>query len=327
MSSKRIEHIDILKGLLIVLVVLGHTPTGLRNYVHWFHMPVFFVTGGVFLKINEGFNFFKDSLLPALRKLIVPYFIWGVVLSLPFFISSFNEGRPSDISNRLLDILYGGEVLKGYYAVFWFITVYFLSTILVQGMIQWIRKRLMLVAFSFLLFLLGLLEGWLHQKYVYTIVWDANVVLVTQFFMVSGYLLREFLLDRQLRVRRFIGYGVGAILVSFYFISTGYFHDVDLKFARYSNPVWLLLVVFVFTGTLVELSKILGSIKFVGNLFYALGVNSLLIMYLHMAVYLFLREITGWAVLWSFMGALAAPMAVKEVIKRTPFLQRILTGK
>lgn len=47
--------VDIAKGLLILLVVVGHT-SGLNNdvsrYILWFHMPCFFIISGLFMKTD-----------------------------------------------------------------------------------------------------------------------------------------------------------------------------------------------------------------------------------------------------------------------------------
>lgn len=54
-KSNRLEHIDILKGLLIILVVIGHIggiPT-LHKYIYWFHMPCFFMISGYLFQAKK----------------------------------------------------------------------------------------------------------------------------------------------------------------------------------------------------------------------------------------------------------------------------------
>lgn len=46
----RLEEVDIQKGLLMILVVLGHSSFSHKNYIYWFHMPVFFFISGFFFK-------------------------------------------------------------------------------------------------------------------------------------------------------------------------------------------------------------------------------------------------------------------------------------
>lgn len=49
MEKKRLEYIDIARGIGIVLVVLGHCLSqldgGLRTFIYSFHMPLFFCIG------------------------------------------------------------------------------------------------------------------------------------------------------------------------------------------------------------------------------------------------------------------------------------------
>lgn len=43
--KKRDIRIDILKGLLIIFVVIGHSPNiniYVKDIIYWFHMPLFF---------------------------------------------------------------------------------------------------------------------------------------------------------------------------------------------------------------------------------------------------------------------------------------------
>jgi hypothetical protein len=49
MRSKRLDWIDIAKGIAIILVIVGHTvpnPSPLRHAIFSFHMPVFFILAG-----------------------------------------------------------------------------------------------------------------------------------------------------------------------------------------------------------------------------------------------------------------------------------------
>ena len=47
----RSNFIDIVKGIGIFLVVLGHQNTILTQEIYSFHMPLFFFLSGIFIKI------------------------------------------------------------------------------------------------------------------------------------------------------------------------------------------------------------------------------------------------------------------------------------
>ena len=83
--SKRIEYIDIAKGIGILLVVMGHNDFALVSpfaykLIYSFHMPLFFFLSGYFLNTTIGFwSFFQkrfNSLLkPYLFTLFLIYFV------------------------------------------------------------------------------------------------------------------------------------------------------------------------------------------------------------------------------------------------------------
>lgn len=72
---KRIEYIDILKGIGIILVVLGHVTQNkpLFQFIYAFHMPLFFFVAGLFLR--NKFGFIKSHA----RSLMIPYFSFGFI--------------------------------------------------------------------------------------------------------------------------------------------------------------------------------------------------------------------------------------------------------
>ncbi len=74
--SKRIEYIDIAKGIGILLVVMGHNDFGYISpfgykVIYSFHMPLFFFLSGYFLNTTIGFwSFFKKRF----NSIMKPYF-------------------------------------------------------------------------------------------------------------------------------------------------------------------------------------------------------------------------------------------------------------
>ena len=61
MAKQRSLYWDTLKGLLIILVVLGHCGTALSNglisAIYAFHMPLFILVSGYFSKKKRPINF------------------------------------------------------------------------------------------------------------------------------------------------------------------------------------------------------------------------------------------------------------------------------
>jgi len=82
-SSKiRLNKYDNLKGLAIILVVLGHIMprfndfaiySNIYNLIFIFHMPIFFFVAGYFSKVS------KNSNIKAFKSLIIPFFVFSIL--------------------------------------------------------------------------------------------------------------------------------------------------------------------------------------------------------------------------------------------------------
>lgn len=70
--TKRLEWIDIAKGIAIILVVLGHA-TGasvVGKYIYCFHMPLFFIISGMCFR--KGRYEFPEFFRKRFRQLFLP---------------------------------------------------------------------------------------------------------------------------------------------------------------------------------------------------------------------------------------------------------------
>ena len=80
--KERLIYVDAIKGMLILLVIIGHfglaksTPTILHDIIYSFHMPLFIFLSGY---VIESITFQK--LITRIRKLLVPFFIIGTTYS------------------------------------------------------------------------------------------------------------------------------------------------------------------------------------------------------------------------------------------------------
>lgn len=69
--KKRIDYWDIIKGISILLVILGHQnrPLLLAAFIFSFHMPIFFVTNAYFIREYNTLRVIKKSA----KTLLLPY--------------------------------------------------------------------------------------------------------------------------------------------------------------------------------------------------------------------------------------------------------------
>lgn len=74
---------SIMKGLAIISVVLGHCAIHpfINDFVNQYHLAVFFFVAGYFFK-TESLNNFKSYALKKLKRLYMPFIIYGLVFLL-----------------------------------------------------------------------------------------------------------------------------------------------------------------------------------------------------------------------------------------------------
>ena len=72
MNKHRVDYIDALRGILIMIMVMGHVDFGAAfdKYIHAFHMPAWFFLSGYF-----G-NYDKLSFAGVIQYPLWIYFVW-----------------------------------------------------------------------------------------------------------------------------------------------------------------------------------------------------------------------------------------------------------
>ena len=71
--KKRIEWIDIFRGIAIVLMVIGHSNSPINGYIYTFHMAAFlFISGFVNSIENKSFISF---ILRKIKRILIPYYL------------------------------------------------------------------------------------------------------------------------------------------------------------------------------------------------------------------------------------------------------------
>ncbi|MBQ9375895.1 MAG: acyltransferase family protein [Ruminococcus sp.] len=133
--KERVSWIDIAKGLCIIFVVLGHvmSPGVIRTYVYSFHMPMFFLLGGICYKHKYSF---KSFIIKRAKGILIPYFVFSVISILLFFVAakimpSISDVLNCDLKDNTLVMLYGNskpDCMK-YNSPLWFLPCYFLVVI------------------------------------------------------------------------------------------------------------------------------------------------------------------------------------------------------
>lgn len=108
--NERNEIIDIMKGIGIIAVIIGHMwnvpEVPYRNFIFSFHMPLFFLIAGYFYKPNSDF---KGKLRKDFYRLVIPYIFTALILVLYKILLVFvvKDINTSVIMEGVIAALYG----------------------------------------------------------------------------------------------------------------------------------------------------------------------------------------------------------------------------
>lgn len=125
----RLAWLDIMKGIGIILVVMGHVYSNkmIFNWLYSFHMPLFFIAAGWLYKKKE----ISVDVKRRLKTIIIPYYAFGLLILLywQFFERRF---RDSDLSfvRSLRGLLLGQYSYLDFNVHLWFLPCFFVIVVL-----------------------------------------------------------------------------------------------------------------------------------------------------------------------------------------------------
>lgn len=278
---------DIMKGIAILLVVLGHSvpdqasASGIASYslylmrtiIYSFHMPVFFFVAGYFMHIplKEGFQkFIKDKSI----RLMVPYFTIGL-LYFPFklLLSKFanQQIHPQDIWKIFIGINPDGEL--------WFLYCLFFISILIALLVKRVSLGLLIISFIISIF---------SENINIFSMPMVSEILYFQFFYIFGLYIKKYMLLDYMK-------SLGIALTSLVIFSIGNYallHDINVL-----KILTLVTAVSGITITYYLANQIHSSIRLYKTFLVFLGTVS-------MDIYIFsdIVKIPFRIVLWSKLG-------------------------
>lgn len=187
--SNRVKWIDIAKGILIVLVILGHATTipAVNIIIFSLHMAAFFILSGyTFSNKNIPWN---DFLKKQCKGILLPYLILSSILLLYFFVKSrfLNTGEFHIVSGIIsVFVPVSGRVQTSVYGL-WFLPCILIAKIVFFTMLKICRKAKWLAILP-LFFVCGL------AYIVCKITGNISILTISPFaifFMMIGKLLKE----------------------------------------------------------------------------------------------------------------------------------------
>ncbi|MCM1538510.1 MAG: acyltransferase family protein [bacterium] len=295
MKSKRLDYLDMARGIGIILVAVAHSQycaESVRTVITAYLMPLFFVVSGIVaFTIGEEKRSMRDILKRKARGLLVPYVIFSAIYLAIY--GGYYYGRRHvgtwDVIEGYLIQTFG----LGGMSVLWFLTALFFSELLFLLLLKKCGKKLWAAVLTAAALVAAAV--WIHPYFLvhfpqtsiplrllfellYT--WLRSMLGVG--FLMLGYLMAP-LFERLDRIvtgtqRRLTAVAVcvlGLVLTGFLSLYNGH---VDMRYMAF-NRTWL-----YFFNTLLGCSSLLLLCKYGKNLrgLTFLGANSLIIMLTHL---------------------------------------------
>lgn len=122
--------LDAVRILAVLAVVVGHSRpehTAVELTFTW-HVPVFFVLSGYLLSPGRSTS---EELRRRTTTILVPTFLWGVIVTVAWWIHGHHVGVPLD-SDFFRRLAWGGSALGAPYSPFWFMPVLVAAVVLAR---------------------------------------------------------------------------------------------------------------------------------------------------------------------------------------------------
>ena len=279
MPTERNRVIDVMRGLLILCVVLGHTASPFIFLVYSFHMPAWFILSG-FLHRDRGPRALVTS---KLATLMVPYLAanlatWALVFAVSkrgsLFILQGLKAKPMDFDSLWL-LVTKLQPINPMMGATWFLPVLFGVSLVAALLIHLARRAGLrghvLLAASLGLALYGKSLGWTS--------WFLDLILFCQLFYIIGYLVAgaRVALDP---VKAWILTAVAAGALGFQYLIYNQFFNLAGR--RYCNVA--LLILFTCAGAYllyVASRHVFARIPYVSEALTYIGRRSLYILLFH----------------------------------------------
>ncbi len=246
--KKRSVAIDVVRVVALTGVIIRHTwyyPEGIVAQIMcpWAIAAFFVLTGYLWSKHKT----LAKEIDTRATGLLLPYVVWTVLISIPYFIWVYPQVGAAWGTRLLLADFYGAQLMVLPFSVSWFFTVMFIAVVLLRYLERFPRRA------TWGILLVTVVITLVMPKLLWFPPLGAGLALVCMLFIVLG---QEFRRVRH-HITRPIPAGLAALVVGGVAVWLGAAHNLDgvlieVKLSTYGYPVAGLL-----TGVLISYGLIL----------------------------------------------------------------------
>ena len=337
MNKLHNKDIDKLKGLGIILTVIGHSGSPFSPIIYLFHMPLFYFLSGYTFKENNIYDIkglikrrYKSIYIPFLKYSLIFILFHNIFVKLNFYTLNLYYDKSTFLINLFKNFMFiTTEQLLG---AFWFLTSIFITNILYAILKKHCENKQSKYINSSVFFLF-LLNITVFSKNI-----EFNIPLLSYYFLMIriscsgilffhlGNLCNKYKILYKINVN-FI-YLVIAIL--FLFINTNY-GSVSMGSNEYgSSPTFFIINSLIGIYVAYCIAKYITN-KFITDIFIFLGKNTIDILALHMisfklinyfqikfynypieylSAFPYIDGSNGWWILYSLSGIILPVMMI-----------------
>ncbi len=335
-EREKLYYIDVLKGMGILMVILGHASFHryATYFVYLFHMPLFFIISGFLDRMKY------DSLGEMLKKksarLLYPYIVFGILIIVYNTFMDEIRGITTEgkLKKRVIALLYGNMIFEdnsSYIGVLWFLVCLFFAGVFAYGLWYLKKKsRLSMWMGILLLLIMGHVTSYVKFQYEIRLPWCIDVAFVAAVFYLLGTVYRKWEKREQYEttfsgvVLFLIGILLGILNMCYMKVNNYLDIRVDMLRMNYGIlPMFVLSAVAMTLGLMIILKKICKKHKF--YILARLGKMSLLLMVVHVYILqmitLVLNHLGCYHWLLCFPAALMLSILTAIIIERfLPYL-------
>lgn len=193
---RRFAHVDTMKAIGIVLVVVGHSPglnPFIKNVIYSFHMPLFFFVSGLLVSEQKLSMTYRENLSSLWKGLGIPYlffFLISYLYWLPTHEMAASAARHAGIRwwEPVMGVVIGNGDALFVNVVLWFFTCLFTTSLIFFWARKYFSATFLLVAFNSM----GLLFTLTYEPSWQRLPWGLDNAVVALAFYSTGHFLRRY---------------------------------------------------------------------------------------------------------------------------------------
>ena len=312
MGSKRLNYIDMSKGIAILLVVFGHisqVTDNMKILIYAFHMPIFFIISGLMMKHTViGNKNFLYNLKHKVKTILIPYVSFEFVYTI---LRMFTKGFT--LNNFIERFVKESLMLKPQIISLWFLIALFVAQIIFMLYLKLNKNVNYFIAICLVFSFIYVFH--IKTENIYLLIIGQSLLGMS--FLSIGYGCYDLIINKDISIKYIIMFFILYFLFS---IKNGF---VDMRNLVYGNNFILYILNGVLGSVLlVSITKLCNS-KFLSYF----GKNSIIILGTHNIIIMILNEIIGLSLfnykdyIITFLIVILIEIPIIEIINRyLPFM-------